>query len=132
MEAISAGYAPNENIAIIKINGNVITMKDKQNHQNYNRGLNVVAVSPDNISSPPYKILFAGAFDTCDNVQDAKEFERLLEKLPMGTIVVIGIRDEGSGTLTSARSTCATLLGSTEVFNVASRSAWACIGKIGE
>ncbi|MBN2013004.1 hypothetical protein JW960_26980 [candidate division KSB1 bacterium] len=67
-------------------------------------------------------------FDTFLSVADADSMAGFIQQLPTGRIVLAGIRDEGSVSMTEAAYQALESLGSTQSRSVGGRDSWAFIG----
>lgn len=67
-------------------------------------------------------------FDTFASENDANEMAELIQSLPDGTLVLAGISDEGSASMTENAYAAFESLGSIKIREVAGRDSWAFIG----
>ncbi|OGL91193.1 hypothetical protein A3H10_00560 [Candidatus Uhrbacteria bacterium RIFCSPLOWO2_12_FULL_46_10] len=91
------------------------------------RGINVATIDP-----ATGVLLELKSFDTWSDAEAGSRLVSFLETLPVGTIVMMSVADEGSSTLYAAsRDAISELLGSQLIHNLAYWDRWAMISVIG-
>jgi len=118
----SAGYS-SENTYEISVDGEVIPIKDRTNNNNYNRGINLVILSPSG------QITWAGAFDTWESAFESELLQEKLDTAPNGSVAAAAIKDEGTAQLGLKARRSFEQFGSKKIMNLISRGAWAFIGR---
>ena len=87
------------------------------------RGHNIVVIIPNT-----GHILTTKTFDTYDSQEDANTMAEFINELEAGTYVLIGIKDEGSKSMTEIAYQALESIGSKLCRNVNYRDSWAIIG----
>lgn len=92
----------------------------------WHRGHNLVEI--DEVSG---QVLATKHYDTNFSTAESDSLAQYIQQLPTGRIVMVGIMDEGSQSLTSAAYQALESLGSQLIRSVGFRDSWAMIGKKG-
>ncbi|MDZ7265044.1 MAG: C25 family cysteine peptidase, partial [candidate division KSB1 bacterium] len=117
-EVTSAGFIDG-NMALIVINSRPAVAGGFRGHN-----LAVVEESTG-------ELLEIAHFDTYESSAEAERMARYIHDLPLGRIVLVAIKDEGSAKMTEAAYQALESLGSRLIRNVGMRDSWAMIGKKG-
>jgi hypothetical protein len=96
-------------------------------HDSSKRGLNVVALDPFK-----HELLLNSAYDTYGDAKASKRFVKDFKRLPKGSVIVIGVRDEASKRLSGEAKEVIKALGSEEILNLNFRQGFAFIGVKGQ
>lgn len=93
---------------------------------NGNRGHNLAVI--DETTGQPIEIR---NFDTHGSTYESDSMAAYIQRIPQGRFVLVGIRDEGSYSMTEAAHSALESLGSQYTRSVGYRDSWAMIGKKG-
>ena len=115
----SAGYLAGDTAEVV-VAGRTVPMISANG---IHRGLFVAVIDEDN-----FDVLTAKVFDTYSSTKNSEKFANLIKSLPLGRIVVVAVKDEATGHLTSAAKDACASIGSKRVYDLSYRSSWAIIG----
>jgi len=87
------------------------------------RGLNVVALNPEN-----HKVVLRKSYDTYSNDNASGDLVRDYRELKRGSIVIVSVKDEGSKKFSDDAKALFTKIGSKDVSSLKFREGWAFIG----
>jgi len=121
IEVQSAGYK-HGNFATVNVAGKMLISR-----KTAKRGLNVVALEPFK-----HEIVLNQAYDTYGDAKASKRFVKDFKRLPTGSVIVIGVKDEASNKLSGEAKDVFAALGSKEVANLKFREGFAFIGVKGQ
>ncbi|KAL7836298.1 hypothetical protein AOLI_G00275820 [Acnodon oligacanthus] len=95
--------------------------------RNFSRGINLRVVDQDSGA-----VLLAERFDTHESFNDSRRLGQLLQMLPSGRIVALAVGDSAvKSLLDETKRTIQELLGSTYVYDLKYRQAWALVAVLG-
>ncbi|KAM6965707.1 cell surface hyaluronidase [Aplochiton taeniatus] len=95
--------------------------------RNFSRGINLRVVDQDTAA-----VLFIERYDTHDSRNDSRRLSQLLRSLPAGRIVTLAVGDSAVKSLQEeTKATVEELLGSTQVYDLKYRTAWALVSVVG-
>jgi len=113
----SAGFTGNNtSVAEIHINGQLVPLVQKQNASSGDRGIHLVLHNQ--------AVQYSGAFDTYLSAAESDELAELVSRSPVGTLVVVSVKDEASNQLTPKAKDVFRSLGSHIVDAIKYRSSW--------
>ncbi|KAM4616956.1 cell surface hyaluronidase [Polymixia lowei] len=95
--------------------------------RNFSRGINLRVVDQDTAA-----VLFSERYDTHESRGDSRRLTELLNSLPTGRIVLLAVGDSAvKSLLHETKKTIEEKLGSTHVYNLKYRQAWALVSVVG-
>uniref|UniRef100_A0A674NM14 hyaluronoglucosaminidase n=1 Tax=Takifugu rubripes TaxID=31033 RepID=A0A674NM14_TAKRU len=94
--------------------------------RNFSRGINLRVIDQDTAA-----VLFSERYDTHDSRNDSRTLTRLLRSLPAGRIVALAVGDSAvKSLLDETKTAIAERLGSSFVYNLKYRQAWALVSEV--
>lgn len=121
IEVQSAGRMTG-NYASINVSGNKYVVAEKSH-----RGWNVIALDAKN-----HKLIMDNYYDMYGDKEASSRFVQDFNNLPTASVIVVGIKDEGSKRVDDKVKEIFGKMGSKEVFNLSMRDAWGFIGVKGQ
>ncbi|NIR49848.1 T9SS type A sorting domain-containing protein [candidate division KSB1 bacterium] len=97
-------------------------LADFENFESKLRGYNLLVIRPETGDVETRN------FDTFSSAEEANRLAEYLDSLPLGSVVLAGIADEGSSNMTEAAYQAFESVGSTLIRQVQFRDSWALIG----